>query len=85
MLLLDLNFLLALAWPNHQFHAAAVARLQKTKESWATCALTQLGFIRLSSNVAVVGVPKSPADAAALLALLVQDPRHHYQIGRAHV
>ena len=78
MLLLDLNFLLALAWPNHQFHAAAVGRLQKSKESWATCALTQLGFIRLSANVAVVGVTKSPADAAALLALLVQDPRHRY-------
>ncbi len=77
-LLLDVNVLLALAWPNHQFHAAATGRLERNKERWATCALTQLGFIRLSSNPAAVGVPKSPWHAASLLALLAQDPQHIY-------
>jgi hypothetical protein len=28
LLLLDVNVLLALAWPNHQFHAAATHRLE---------------------------------------------------------
>ena len=78
LLLLDVNVLLALAWPNHQFHWAATKRLARGKERWATCALTQLGFIRLSSNPAVVGVPKSPWEAASILALLTQDSRHVY-------
>jgi predicted nucleic acid-binding protein len=53
LLLLDVNVLLALAWPNHQFHAAALRELQPRRGRWATCALTQLGFIRLSSNPAL--------------------------------
>jgi toxin-antitoxin system PIN domain toxin len=78
LLLLDVNVLLAIAWPNHQFHAAATQRLEGADSRWATCALTQLGFIRLSSNPAVVTAAKSPAEAAALLAVLVSDGRHEY-------
>jgi len=47
-------------------------------EIGATCALTQLGFVRLSSTPAVVGVTKSPAEAARLLAAMVKDPLHFY-------
>jgi toxin-antitoxin system PIN domain toxin len=78
LLLLDVNVLVAMAWPNHQFHRAATQRLESSRNRWATCALTQLGFIRLSSNPAVVGIPKSPAEAAALLRIMVQDARHVY-------
>ena len=78
LLLLDVNVLLALAWPNHQFHAAAAQRLESARERWATCALTQLGFIRLSSNPAAVTTAKTPAEAANLLALMVRDPLHVY-------
>lgn len=78
LLLADVNVLLALAWPNHQFHEVAILRLERSKGRWATCALTQLGFVRLSSNPAVVGAAKSPGEAAALLGLLVQDVRHVY-------
>jgi uncharacterized protein len=72
------NCLLALAWPTHQFHVTATRRLEKNPGRWATCALTQLGFIRLSSNSSVVGVRKSPGEAAALLRALVGDPAHTY-------
>jgi toxin-antitoxin system PIN domain toxin len=78
LLLLDVNVLLAIAWPNHQFHAAATQRLEAAHSHWATCALTQLGFVRLSSNPAVVTVARSPAEAATLLAVLVTDDRHKY-------
>ena len=78
LLLLDVNVLLALAWPNHQFHTAAVRELQPRRGRWATCALTQLGFIRLSSNPAAIPTAKSPAEAAALLEALVADPLHVY-------
>ena len=78
-LLLDVNALLALAWPNHQFHAAMLARLERRPTPrWATCALTQLGFVRLSSNPKIVVVRKTPAEAVALLADLIHDRQHIY-------
>jgi len=78
LLLLDLNVLLALAWPNHQFHAAAIGRMESSRNRWATCALTQLGFIRLSANPAAVPAAKTPAEAAALLRIMVRDSKHVY-------
>ncbi|MFL6201474.1 MAG: TA system VapC family ribonuclease toxin [Thermoanaerobaculia bacterium] len=78
-LLLDVNALLALAWPNHQFHTAILMRLERRPvPQWATCALTQLGFVRLSSNPQVVEVHKTPAEAVALLADLTRDQQHVY-------
>lgn len=66
--LLDTNVLLALAWPNHQHHAQAHAWFAAhSKKGWATCAFTQLGFVRLSSNPAYTSNAVSPQDAAALL------------------
>jgi toxin-antitoxin system PIN domain toxin len=76
-LLLDVNVLLALAWPNHQFHTSAITALS-SRNRWATCALTQLGFIRLSSNPAAVGAAKNPHEAAGLLAHMVADSLHIY-------
>jgi uncharacterized protein len=78
-LLLDVNALLALAWPNHQFHDAILLRLERQPAPrWATCALTQLGFVRLSSNPKIVEVRKTPAEAVALLADLTRDQQHVY-------
>jgi uncharacterized protein len=77
LLLLDVNVLLAIAWPNHQFHAPAIALLS-SKRRWATCALTQLGFIRLSSNPAAIPTAKSPQEATGLLARLAADSLHIY-------
>ena len=56
-LLLDTNALLALAWPNHQYHREVFARLERQPVMpWVTCALTQLDFVRLSSNPGVAGM-----------------------------
>ena len=78
-LLLDVNALMALGWPNHQHHRAVVARLEGSPApEWATCALTQLGFVRLSSNPAIVGVRRTPAQVLEGLAALVNDHRHRY-------
>lgn len=75
-LLLDVNVLLALAWPNHQFHLAARAAL--AGQIWATCAITELAFVRLSLVAAVVGQPQSVQTALGVLASMVADPRHRY-------
>ena len=78
-LLLDTNALLALAWPNHQYHREVVARLERQPGMpWATCALTQVGFVRLSSNPAVVGIRKTPRQSLAMLSELVSDGQHRY-------
>jgi uncharacterized protein len=79
-LLLDVNALLALGWSNHPFHAAVRDRLQRAPCPWATCAMVQLGFLRLSMNPAAMA-PNSAAtgvQAHALLARLVADSEHVY-------
>ena len=78
ILLLDVNVLVAMAWPNHQFHLAAIQALETNPDRWATCALTQLGFISLSSNLAAIPTAKSPAEAVSLLEAIVADPLHVY-------
>jgi len=76
LLLLDVNVLLALVWPNHQFHTAATQRLESSHQGWATCALSQLDFIRISSNPAALATAKTSAEAARLLGAMVRDPLH---------
>ena len=80
-MLLDVNALLALGWPTHQFHQKVVARLERRPHPpWATCALTQLGFVRLSCNEAAVGVPKTAAEAITLLEALTADRAHVFLV-----
>ena len=66
--LLDLNLLLALAWPSHVHHDIAHGWFQReAAPRWATCPVTQLGFIRLSSNPAFTSDAVSPTEALSLL------------------
>lgn len=75
----DTNGLLALAWPNHQHHALAQSWFEtRRRGGWATCAVTQLGFIRLSSNPAYTPEAVSPQEAAALLKLWTQRKEHRF-------
>ena len=77
--LLDINVLLALAWPNHQHHAQGQAWFaENASQGWATCALTQLGFIRLSSNPAFTVNAVSPRHAAVLLSAWTQHAAHQF-------
>jgi toxin-antitoxin system PIN domain toxin len=77
--LLDLNALLALAWPTHQHHQAAHQWFQKeSRHGWATCALTQIGFVRLSSNPSYSADAVTPRDAAALLSQLTAHKWHRF-------
>jgi uncharacterized protein len=52
--LLDVNVLLALSWPTH-LHFEASHRFFDAVQRWATTPITELGFVRLSSNPAVFG------------------------------
>lgn len=78
-LLLDVNALLALAWPNHQFHGAVLRRLDRRPvPQWATCLLTELAFVRLSSNPAIVDLRTTPGQALDILSRLTADQHHVY-------
>ncbi len=77
--LLDVNLLIALAWPNHVHHRAALRWFDRNRKSgWATCPLTQSGFVRVSSNVHVLSGARSPREALALLRRIVGLPDHAF-------
>lgn len=77
--LLDVNLLIALAWPNHVHHDAAHAWFgPRAPLGWATCTIVELGFIRVSSNPRAVSAAVSPQEAAALLGRITALPGHHF-------
>jgi len=46
--LLDVNVLLAWLWPAHEAHKAAHSWMQSHREEpWATCPITEMGFLRI--------------------------------------
>lgn len=66
--LLDVNVLVALAWPNHVHHSAAREWFSLNHRSgWATCSVTESGFIRVSSNRRAIPDARPPFEAADLL------------------
>lgn len=77
-LLLDVNALLALGWAEHEAHATVVARLSRRGARWATCPITQLGFVRLSSTAGIFSHVLSPAQAVAALQTLCADGQHRF-------
>ncbi len=78
--LLDVSFLVALAWETHQFHHAARDWLEKNKSlGWATCAITQLGFIRISCQSSIFGEnAKTPEQARILLTHYIAEKDHTF-------
>lgn len=77
--LLDVNVLLALAWPNHQHHGRAHEWFfRESGNGWATCALTQLAFVRLSSNPSYTSAAVTPPVAASLLIALALHDKHQF-------
>ena len=75
--LLDVNVLVALAWPTHVHHAEAVNWFSDhLPATWATASVTQAGFLRVSSNRKVLGDARSPAEAAAVLRALTELDGH---------
>ena len=77
--LLDVNVLLALAWPTHIHHLAAHRWLAENYGAgWATCPLTQLGFVRLAMQPAVVKIPVLFGDVMEALARMTANPAHTF-------
>lgn len=67
--LLDVNALIALGWDRHHHHEAMVAWFNRhAREGWATCAITQAGFVRVLSQSAVAREPPAIVKLAESLA-----------------
>lgn len=77
--LLDVNVLLALAWPNHPFHEISRAWFVRVaKPGWASCLLTEAAFMRLSGNPAVVPTAKPPIQCYRLLEEMKRFGHHRF-------
>ena len=77
--LLDVNVLVALAWPSHVHYTAARAWFSRhSQDGWATCLLTEAGFVRVSCNPSLFDRKVSPEQAIAFLAELKRVGTHSF-------
>ena len=77
--LLDINILTALLWPTHEHHDVAHRWFAgRGNAPWATCSLSQLGFVRVVSNPAFSRDALSPVEALALLAENLAHAAHEF-------
>lgn len=77
--LLDVNVLLALAWPAHVHHAAAQDWFRKKgRRGWSTCPLTETAFVRISSNPKFTEQAVSPGEAVAILQRAIARTKHEF-------
>ena len=74
--LLDVNVLAALLWEQHLHHSVTRRWFAARRQPWGTCSVTQTGFVRVSSNPAVLSDPISVREAVAVLAAAVAHPAH---------
>lgn len=76
--LLDLNVLIALAWPQHVHHARAHKWFGSLTGAWLTTPITEAGFVRLSTNPAVVTERVTMPHALGMLAAMRSVPGHAF-------
>lgn len=77
--LLDVNTLVALAWDSH-IHHATIRRwfLTHAAGGWATCPITESGFVRVSSNPRVLPSPIAAEAARSVMATLRAHSGHRF-------
>ena len=77
--LLDVDVLVALFDPAHVHHDVAHGWLADHRsQGWATCPITENGFVRVLSNPAYPGRRTTVADATARLRSFTESGNHHF-------
>ena len=77
--LLDVNVLIASIDVEHVAYRRVHSWLRQLGgKAWATCPLTQAGFVRVISNPAFHRNPVSIAEALQLLLAITERPGHHF-------
>ena len=79
MALLDVNALVALAWDSHVHHHAMRSWMAvHGPRGWATCPLTESGFVRVSANANVLPSAIGVEAARAVLTALRATQGHRF-------
>ena len=77
--LLDVNMLIALCDADHVYHTKARNWFkQESINGWATCPITENGFLRVLSNSGYPGSKHQTAEVANLLFALKNLPGHEF-------
>lgn len=81
MALLDVNVLVALVWDSHVHHLEARRWFAAhAGDGWATCPITESGFVRVSSNPKVLPAPVTADDAMSVLRGVRAAPGHRFVV-----
>jgi hypothetical protein len=77
--LLDTNLLIALFWPMHQQHDLAAKWFARHRgKGWATCPMTQSGFVRIVTNPAFSRDAVRPLEAIQILSANTAAKDHQF-------
>lgn len=77
--LLDVNVLVALLWPAHEFHDRAQNWfVRNSKTAWATCPFTQAAVVRILSNPMFSPDALTVEEAIALVSSNIENPNHRF-------
>lgn len=77
--LLDINVLIALAWPSHAHHRDMQEWFAREKKAgFRTCPLTEIGFVRISCNPSFTPDAVSPPESCAMLSRITSWPGHGF-------
>lgn len=79
MYLLDINILIALADPDHEHHGKAESFfLANHQRGWATCPITENGFVRIISHTSYPNGPGGTDAACTILKQLCAYEGHRF-------
>jgi len=79
MFLLDINVLIALADPDHEHHGKAETFFIANRNlGWATCPITENGFVRIVGNSRYPKGPGNTDAACSILKQLCAQPGHRF-------
>ena len=80
MALLDVNALVALAWDTHVHHESMSAWFDERTGPWATCPVSEAGFVRITSNPKVIVGALGVIEARSVLRDLREVGEHRFLI-----
>jgi toxin-antitoxin system PIN domain toxin len=73
------NVLIALLEPGHGFFQKAQQWFRSSgKDNWGVCPLTEIGFVRITTNPSFFPGPRTHEEATSILAKLADRPGYRY-------
>jgi hypothetical protein len=77
--LLDVNVLIALLEPGHDYFQRGQEWFKLSgRDNWGVCPLTEIGFVRITTNPSFYAGPRTREQATSILAELANRPGYRY-------